>query len=136
MPNNSFATATPLRPVLSGGVIRFGPIQERLGRSDRVDFLSLAVPPGRFRSSAQVKLTDVGAKEQLNLRAQLFFRSPEVTQNQIVPVRSFRITRQTRTAILTVTNPGPSQATLYVKFSSPMKNLKYRFSVDASQIFA
>jgi hypothetical protein len=131
MKNNSFGTATLLNPVLSGSALEYKGRSILRGKTDPVDFFSLAVQPARSRSTAQVKLNDIGVKEKkFSLKAELFFSSPAVTQNQIVPVRSFKITKKNFTTSFDF-DPVSSPGTLYVKFSTPMKDLKYSFFVSS-----
>jgi hypothetical protein len=130
--NNSFASPTVIRPTISGTTALYRSKAEVLNRSDRSDIFALPIAPGRFRASATLKLTDIGGKERFNLRAELFFSSPDLTQNAVVPIgRPTVIKTASRTIQLNFENPSSTPSTLYIRFTSPMQDLRYQFSATA-----
>lgn len=130
--NNSFATPTVIRPKISGATALYRSKPEVLDRSDRTDIFALPIAPGRFRASATLNLTDLGSKERFNLKAELFFSSAELTQNAVVPIGRPTIVRSaSRTIQLNFENPASTPSTLYIRFSSPMRDLRYQFTATA-----
>ncbi|MFM7424856.1 MAG: hypothetical protein ACKO7W_07685 [Elainella sp.] len=130
--NNSFASPTVINPRISGATALYRSKPEVLDRADRSDVFALPIAPGRFRASATLTLTDIGAKERFNLKAELFFSSSELTQNAVVPVgRPTIVKSASRTIQLNFENPASTPSTLYIRFTSPMRNLRYQFSATA-----
>ncbi len=130
--NNSFRTPTVVNPTISGTTALYRSKPEVLNRSDRTDIFALPIAPGRFRASATLKLTDIGNKERFNLKAELFFSSPELTQNAVVPIgRPTTIRTASRTINIDFENPSSTPSQLFVRFSSPMRDLRYQFSFSA-----